>query len=86
MATDNFLLSTAYATGEFERLQRQFDTAVLELAAHLAEPVEQAMRAVMAQDVASVLPEQAAAVERFLRGGAPEGIWPATSGFVPAAA
>lgn len=69
MATDSFLLGTAYAPGEFERLQRQFDTAVYELTAHLAEPVERAMRVAMTQDVASLLPARAGAIESFLRVG-----------------
>lgn len=70
MAMDNFLLGTAYAPGEFERLQRRFDAAVYEVTAHLAEPVERAMRVAMTQEVASQLPMRAAAIESFLRVGA----------------
>ena len=69
MATDDFLLGSAYAAGEFERLQRRFDSAVVELAACLAEPVERAMRTAMTQELAALLPAQAGAIESFLRSG-----------------
>lgn len=69
MASGNFLLKKAYAPGEFERLQRQFDTAVFELSLQLRVPLERAMRATMAQDLAELLPARAAAVARFVRGG-----------------
>ncbi|MEO8922161.1 MAG: hypothetical protein ABI330_04950 [Caldimonas sp.] len=68
MASGNFLLKKAYAPGEFERLQRQFDTAVFEFSVQLREPLERAMRATMAQDLAELLPARAAAAARFVRG------------------
>ena len=68
MASGNSLLKKAYAPGEFERLQRQFDTAVVELSVQLREPLERAMRTTMAQDLAELLPTRAAAAARFVRG------------------
>jgi hypothetical protein len=69
MASGNFLLKKAYAPGEFGRLQRQFDTAVFDLSVQLREPLERAMRATLAQDLAELLPARAAAAVRFVRGG-----------------